>query len=254
MMTKNVLIIGGASGIGMQVAKQMVAQSYRVTVADIAEDLLKSVSTELHCESVLVDVQDSSQIEKAVQIAAGKGSLDIAINCAGIEGDVDFLVHQRDAMLARVMQVNALGTLLALKYELRQMIKQGHGAICSISSIYGMAGQPRWAAYCASKHAVIGATLAASLEVAHLGIRVNAVAPGPIHTPLLDRATGGNPMHPAGFVPMRQLGQPADVAQAVGWLCSDEARYITGVVLPVDGGANAQLATTPDFSTVSFNL
>jgi NAD(P)-dependent dehydrogenase (short-subunit alcohol dehydrogenase family) len=253
---KTILVIGGASGIGREVSLMYAQQAHEVCVADRDEAALKALSSELgsavHCEHI--DVAQPDQVEKAVKAATRRKGLDIAINCAGIEGQVDFLVHQDDSRLRQITEINSTGLLFALKYELKQMIKQGHGSICSISSIYGLAGQPKWVPYCASKHFVVGATKAASLEVAHLGIRVNAIAPGPIHTPLLERATSGNPQRPAAFTPMRKLGYPANVAQAVQWLCGVEAHYITGAVIPIDGGTMAQISTTPDFSQVQFNV
>lgn len=251
---KSALVLGGASGIGLKVAQRLHCAGYRIFLADVNEQALANAAKELACESAPVDVRDPTQLEHLVRSAAGPGALDVAINCAGIEGNIDFLVHQDDETLQQVMAINATGLLLALKYELRQMLRQGHGSICSIASIYGLAGQPRWAAYCASKHAVVGATKAAALEVAHVGIRVNAIAPGPVLTPLLERATDGNPGRPAGFIPMRQLGKPSDVAALVEWLCSDAAQHMTGTVIPCDGGAAAQIATTPDFTEVLFNV
>lgn len=252
---KSALVLGGASGIGRSVAQRFVQAGYhRVLLADAHASALVDTARQLGCAYELTDVREPTQLARAVAQATEGGTLDVAVNCVGIEGHIDFLAHQDDAVLQQVMAINATGLLLALKYELRQMLKQGWGSICSIASIYGLAGQPRWVAYCASKHAVVGATKAAALEVAHLGIRVNAVAPGPVLTPLLERATGGDPGRPAGFVPMRRLGQPEDVAALVEWLCSDAARHVTGTVVPCDGGAAAQIATTPDFAGVRFDV
>ncbi|CAB5671373.1 Levodione reductase [Delftia tsuruhatensis] len=251
---KNALVIGGASGIGLAVTERLQAAGHRVRVADLNAAQLSQLGQRLGCETVPLDVRQPEQVAQTIAWAARDGALDIAINCAGIEGEIDFLVHQDDEMLKRVMDTNSLGLLYALKYEMRQMMRQGHGLICSVASIYGLSGQTRWAAYCASKHAVVGATKAAALEVAHLGIRVNAVAPGPILTPLLERATGGDIQRPANYVPMRSLGAANDIAQAITWLCSEEARYVTGAVLSVDGGVCAQTSTTPDFSQSQFRL
>ncbi len=253
-LSKSALVIGGASGIGLAVVERLQRAGHRVRVADINTQHLGEIRQRSGCETVPLDVRQPEQVAQAIAWAARDGALDVAINCAGIEGDIDFLVHQDDDMLKRVMDTNSLGLLYALKYEMRQMMRQGHGVICSVASIYGLSGQTRWAAYCASKHAVVGATKAAALEVAHLGVRVNAVAPGPILTPLLERATGGDTQRPAHYVPMRSLGAATDIAQAIDWLCSDEARYVTGTVLSVDGGVCAQTSTTPDFSQVQYKL
>lgn len=253
-MSRNILVVGGASGIGLAVSQRFAQSGDRVCIADIDADRLAEVGRTLDCQTVVVDVRQGQQLAHAVAQAAAGGVLDVAVNCAGIEGTVDLLVHQDDDALERVLAVNALGTLLALKYELRQMVRQGHGSICNVASMLGLRGQPRWAGYCASKHAVVGATRAAALEVAQQGIRVNAVAPGLIATPLLARANGGNPARGAAYVPVRALGAPDDIAAAVAWLCADEARYITGAVLSADGGATAQVATTPDFSRSDFQV
>lgn len=245
---RSVLVIGGASGIGRAISERFIASGHRVCVADIDLAQLERTGRALGCDTVALDVRIPAQVAQAVARATGDSALDVAVNCAGVEGRVDFLTQQDDESLQRVMEVNALGTLYALKYELAQMVSQGHGAICSVASMLGLRGQPRWAGYCASKHAVVGATRAAALEVAHLGIRVNAVAPGLIATPLLERASGGRMQERAAIVPTRGLGTPEDIAHAVHWLCSDEARYATGTILSVDGGATAQVATTPDFS------
>lgn len=253
-MTKTVLVIGGASGIGLAVSQGFAQSGHHVCIADIDADRLAEVGRTLGCQTAVVDVRQGQQLERAVAQAAVGGVLDVAVNCAGIEGTVDLLVHQDDDALERVLAVNALGMLLALKYELRQMVRQGHGSICNVASMLGLRGQPRWSGYCASKHAVIGATRAAALEVAQQGIRVNAVAPGLIATPLLARANGGHPARGAAYVPVRALGEPDDVAAAVAWLCADASRYVTGTVLSCDGGATAQVATTPDFSRSDFRV
>ncbi len=127
-----------------------------------------------------------------------------------------------------------------MKYEIQQMLKTGGGAIVNTSSIFGLNGYPGWSLYVATKHAVTGMTKAAALDYAKQGIRVNAVGPGPVETPLLYKGTGGDPHSYASFVPMGRIGQPDEIADAVVWLMSDEARYVTGHTLPVDGGVCAQ--------------
>lgn len=251
---RNVLVTGGASGIGLAISQRFARAGDRVCIADVDAVRLAEVGRALDCRTVQVDVRQGRQLAAAVEQAAAGGVLDVAVNCAGIEGAVDLLVHQDDEALERVLAVNALGMLLALKYELRQMVRQGHGSICNVASMLGLRGQPRWAGYCASKHAVVGATRAAALEVAQLGIRVNAVAPGLVATPLLARANNGNPARGAAYVPVRALGAPEDIAAAVAWLCADEARYVTGAVLSADGGATAQVATTPDLGRDDFRV
>lgn len=251
---KHVLVTGGASGIGRAVCETFVAQGHRVCIADRDAQSLEALALELGCDTVVIDVRRGADVAMAVERAAVDGRLDIAVNCAGIEGSVDFLAHQDDETMAQVLAINGLGMLLTLKYELRQMVRQGHGAICSVASMLGLRGQPRWAPYCASKHAVVGATRAAALEVAQLGIRVNAVAPGLVATPLLQRATGGHMNRGAAYVPVRALAQPEDIAAAVVWLCSAEATYVTGCILSADGGVTAQVATIPEFTREQFEV
>jgi NAD(P)-dependent dehydrogenase (short-subunit alcohol dehydrogenase family) len=127
-----------------------------------------------------------------------------------------------------------------MKYEIEQMLGTGGGAIVNTSSIFGLNGYPGWSLYTATKHAVTGMTEAAALDYARLGIRVNAVGPGPVETPLLSKGTGGDPHSCAAFVPMGRIGQPEEIADPVVWLLSDEARYVTGHTLPVDGGVCSQ--------------
>ncbi len=124
--------------------------------------------------------------------------------------------------------------------RIEQMLKTGGGSIVNTSSIFGLNGYPGWSLYVASKHAVTGMTKAAALDYARQNIRVNAVGPGPVETPLLAKGTGGDPHRYAGFVPMGRIGQPDEIAEAVVWLLSDDARYVTGHTLPVDGGVCAQ--------------
>jgi NAD(P)-dependent dehydrogenase (short-subunit alcohol dehydrogenase family) len=138
------------------------------------------------------------------------------------------------------MAVNVRGVWLCLKHEIRQMRRQGAGAIVNTASVAGLSGFPSLGIYVASKHAVVGLTKSAALEYAQAGIRVNAVCPGPVDTPMMDRITHneGQPGRKEfeAIVPMRRYASPAEVAETVAWLCSDPASYITGVSLPVDGG------------------
>ena len=136
--------------------------------------------------------------------------------------------------------VNIKGVFYCMKYEIEQMLKTGGGAIVNTSSIFGLNGYPGWSLYTATKHAVTGMTKAAALDYAKKNIRVNAVGPGPVETPLLAKGTDGDPHSYAAFVPMGRIGQPDEIADAVVWLLSDEARFVTGHTLPVDGGVCAQ--------------
>ena len=168
------------------------------------------------------------------------GRLDLAFNNAGTDGE-QVPIHEQDIDKAGVLfDVNIKGVFFCMKYEIEQMLKTGGGAVVNTSSIFGLNGYPGWSLYVATKHAVTGMTKAAALDYAKLNIRVNAVGPGPVETPLLAKGSGGDPHSYASFVPMGRIGQPDEIADAVVWLLSDEARYVTGHTLPVDGGCLPQ--------------
>jgi NAD(P)-dependent dehydrogenase (short-subunit alcohol dehydrogenase family) len=175
-------------------------------------------------------------IEKTVEAFGG---LDCAFNNAGIEGNWSPIVEQSEADWDRTIDINLKGTWLCLKYELQQMLKQGRsGAIVNNSSVAGFIGSYGTATYAASKHGVLGLTKAAALEVAKNGIRVNAVCPAVIETPMADRLFGEPEAHKMalGFHPIGRLGEPLEVAEAVLWMCSSAAGFMTGQSLVLDGG------------------
>jgi NAD(P)-dependent dehydrogenase (short-subunit alcohol dehydrogenase family) len=171
------------------------------------------------------------------------GRIDYAFNNAGIEG-LSAPTHEcTDENWEKIIAVNLKGVWLCMKYEILQMLKQGKGAIVNNASIAGLVGFQNIPAYVASKHGVIGLTKNAALEYAKLGIRVNAVCPGVIKTPMIDRFTGRSKeveKKLEGMEPIGRLGQPEEVAEAVIWLCSDASSFVTGNALPVDGGWTAQ--------------
>jgi NAD(P)-dependent dehydrogenase (short-subunit alcohol dehydrogenase family) len=172
---------------------------------------------------------------------AAFGRLDAAVNNAGTEGPPGPVTDQDGDRYAVTFDTNVLGTVLSLKHEMRVMLSQGHGSIVNLSSTMGHKGVPGASIYTASKHAVEGLTKAAALEGAPAGVRVNAVAPGPVDTAMLDRFTGGADRK-AGLVagvPMKRAGRPEEIAQAILFLASDKASFITGQILSVDGGKSA---------------
>jgi NAD(P)-dependent dehydrogenase (short-subunit alcohol dehydrogenase family) len=193
---------------------------------------------------VRADVAKSQEVNtlvaKAVEIY---GRLDCAFNNAGIGGQ-SVLTHEcSEEDWNRVLAVNLTGVWLCMKAEITQMLKQGEGAIVNTSSIMGLTGAIRVPAYTAAKHGVTGITKAAALEYARHGIRINAVCPAPIYTPLLTKAFEKRPdieQRYARSEPMKRIGQPEEVGEAVEWLCSDRASYMTGLPMPVDGGYMAQ--------------
>jgi NAD(P)-dependent dehydrogenase (short-subunit alcohol dehydrogenase family) len=169
------------------------------------------------------------------------GRLDVAVNNAGTEGRPGPVTEQTAETYAATFETNVLGTLLSMKHELRVMQPQGNGSIINLSSTMGQRGAPGASLYTASKHAVEGLTKAAALEGAVFGVRVNAVAPGPIDTELLNRFTG-DADRKAGMiagVPLKRAGKPDEIAQAITYLASDKASFVTGQILGVNGGKTA---------------
>jgi len=167
------------------------------------------------------------------------GRLDIAFNNAGIEGNLVPIVIQPEADWDRTIDINLKGTWLCLKYEIQQMLKQrSGGAIVNMASVAGLIGSAGFATYCASKHGVMGLTKCAALETARSGIRVNAVCPAVIETPMGERIFGGPEVKPyaIGLHPIGRFGKPMEVAEAVVWMCSDRASFMTGQSLVLDGG------------------
>ena len=188
------------------------------------------------------DVSKPADVKALVERAVSEfGRLDMAFNNAGVDGAAGPAARTGHRRRRRFLfDVNIKGVFYCMKYEIEQMLKTGGGAIVNTSSIFGLNGYPGWSLYIATKHAVTGMTKAAALDYAKQNIRVNAVGPGPVETPLLAKGTGGDPHSYAAFVPMGRIGQPDEIADAVVWLLSDEARYVTGHTLPVDGGVCAQ--------------
>jgi NAD(P)-dependent dehydrogenase (short-subunit alcohol dehydrogenase family) len=193
---------------------------------------------------VQADVTKEADVEAMVDKAVGVfGRLDIAFNNAGTVGENPSLIEQTEAEYERIMNVNVKGVWLPMKYEIAQMLKQGSGAIVNTSSGAGVVAVPTQSLYTASKHAVVGLTKAAALQYAKVGIRINVVAPAAIETDMFEAATGGQDEAKAyitGLHPIGRIGTPLEVANAVLFLSSDLASFITGETLMVDGGYVAQ--------------
>ena len=178
-------------------------------------------------------------IDSAIQTY---GRIDCALNSAGIEGSIKNTADVSEEDFDRQIAVNLKGIWLSLKYELPQMVKQGSGAIVNISSGAGIGGAPGWSAYSAAKHGVVGLTRCAALEYARAGIRVNALCPGPIDSPMGRRIAEQNPGYKDLLIANSangRLGRPEEVAEAAVWLCSDAASLVNGLIMPVDGGSTA---------------
>lgn len=246
---KVALVTGGSFGIGRAAALAFAREGARVVVADIetagGEETVASIRA-LKGEALFVrtDVSKSDQVAALVaRTLSAYGSLDCAFNNAGIEGVMASTHETTEDNWDRVIAINLKSVWLCMKYQLPHMLRQGHGSIVNCASIAGLVGFPSASAYVASKHGVVGLTRAAALENAKLGVRVNAVCPGIIRTPMIDRATGGSAEAEAAFVagqPIGRMGTPEEVASAVLWLCSDGASLMTGQAIAVDGGWVAQ--------------
>jgi NAD(P)-dependent dehydrogenase (short-subunit alcohol dehydrogenase family) len=247
MSTPVVLITGALTGIGRAAAFAFARAGNRVVISGRHEDVGQALAAELRefggkAEFIRADVRHDDHVRGLVdQTVARFGRLDAAVNAAGTEGKPGPVTEQTAESYAATFDTNVLGTLLSMKHELRVMRPQRSGSIVNVSSTYGHAGTPNASVYAASKHAVEGLTKSAALEVAGSGVRVNAVAPGPTETGMLNRFTG-NAERKAGLVstvPLGRVGQPDEIATAILFLCSDQASFVSGHVLSVDGGKSA---------------
>jgi NAD(P)-dependent dehydrogenase (short-subunit alcohol dehydrogenase family) len=242
-----VLITGGLTGIGRATAIAFAKEGARLVVAGRREDAGQQLTTELRAlgaeaEFIRADVRKEDDVRALVDKTVARfGRLDIAVNNAGTEGKPGPVTEQTAETYAATFETNVLGTLLSIKHELRVMQGQGSGSIINISSTYGHEGAAGASVYVGSKHAVEGITKSVALEVAKSGIRVNGVAPGPTDTGMLTRFTG-TPENKAALVrgvPMGRLGLSDELAKAIVFIASDEASFITGHILNVDGGHTA---------------
>ena len=242
-----VLITGALTGIGRAAASKFAKQGCRIVVSGRHEEAGQGLTKELRAlgaeaEFIRADVRHDDEVHVLVdQTVARFGRLDAAVNNAGTEGRPGPVTEQSADSYAATFDTNVLGTLLCMKHELRVMRAQGSGSIINISSTYGHLGARGASVYAASKHAVEGLTKSAALEAAASGVRVNAVAPGPIETAMLDRFTG-SAERKAGLiagVPLQRLGEPDEIASAIVFIASDRSSFTTGQVLFVDGGKSA---------------
>jgi NAD(P)-dependent dehydrogenase (short-subunit alcohol dehydrogenase family) len=239
---KVAFITGAASGIGRAAALAFAREGACVTITDRTEAALDGVRAEIEAAggevlAIRCDVSVPEEVEAAVAHTVERfGRLNCAFNNAGVENKAapvhEIALDEWD----RILGINLRGTFVCMKHEIAQMLRQGGGVIVNTSSGAGVRGVPGGASYAASKHALIGLTKSAALDYAKAGIRVNAVLPGNIETPMMDRFTGGDIQKAIDLEPVGRLGKPEEIGEAVLWMCSDLGAFVTGASISVDGG------------------
>ena len=247
-MTRPVVLITGAlTGIGRATALAFAKEGAALVVSGRRDDAGQELVSELRAlgaeaEFIRADVRHENDVQNLVDKTVARfGRLDVAVNNAGTEGTLGPVTAQTAESYAATFDTNVLGVLLSLKHELRVMQPQGAGSVVNLSSTMGHRGAPGASIYTASKHAVEGLTKSAALEAAAFGVRVNAVAPGPVETAMLDRFTG-NPDRKAGLVagvPLKRAGRSEEIADAIVFVASSKASFITGQIIAVNGGKTA---------------
>jgi NAD(P)-dependent dehydrogenase (short-subunit alcohol dehydrogenase family) len=248
MNTQVVLITGALTGIGRATAVAFAQAGAHVVVSGRRDEEGQALAAELQAlkaQAIFVraDVRNEDDVRDLVDRTIARfGRLDVAVNCAGTEGKPGPVTDQTAETYAATFDTNVLGTLLSLKHEMRVMLAQRSGSIVNVSSTYGHTGAAGASIYSASKHAVEGLTKSAALEAATSGVRVNAVAPGPIETGMLNRFTGTAERKAglAGTVPLNRVGKPEEIAETILFLASGKASFITGASYLVDGGKTAR--------------
>jgi len=245
---KCAVVTGAGSGIGRVVAMALAQAGARVVVADVAASG-QATADEINSSGGAAvfqqcDIRDSLAVKALVSTAVGHfGSLDIAVNNAGVDPEVQAVAQWDEAALDLILDVNVKGLFLCLKHQIAQMLQnQGGGAIVNLASAAGVVGVANKPAYTASKHAVVGLTKASALQYAAQGLRINAVCPGAVDTPMLDNnlAEGVDKSLVGANHPIGRLASAQEIAQAILWLCSDRSSYVVGHALTVDGGLTIQ--------------
>lgn len=247
---KVALVTGGGSGIGREIALAFAREGASVMVVDVVErgasetvNLIRSEGGK--AEYVLGDVSKLADVQHAVQQTVQTyGKLNYACNNAGIAGESAVTAEMSEANWNRVIGINLSSVFFGIKAEIPELLKAGGGVIINTASILGVVGFASSAAYTSAKHGVVGLTKTAALEYATQGIRVNAIAPGFIYTPLIENGGMGEGTdaynYISGLHAMKRMGKPSEVADAVIWLCSDKASFVTGATILIDGGYTAQ--------------
>jgi len=247
--SKVALVTGGSSGIGRATAFALARQGARVLIADVDDAGGQATQARIeadggHAAYIHTDVTEAAAVAKMVDAAVERfGSLDIAVNNAGISGNHIKPLHECDeALYDAIMDVNVRGVWLCLKYEIPAIKSQGSGSIINVASVAGLLGFNGGSIYAASKHAVIGLTKSAALELAREGVRVNAVCPSYVDTPMVTNIILQNPQmakYTPKASPMRRLAKAGEIAESIVWLASERASFVNGLAFAIDGGLTA---------------
>jgi NAD(P)-dependent dehydrogenase (short-subunit alcohol dehydrogenase family) len=246
---KAALVTGSGSGIGRATALLFAREGARVIVSDVnvsgAEETVAAIQKKGgEARFIRCDVSKPTEVEALIRGAVEAfGRLDCAVNNAGISGAIGPTGDYPEEAWDRVIATNLTGVWLCMKQEIQQMLKQGGGSIANTASVAGLVGFPMAPAYTAAKHGVVGLTKVAALEYAKANIRINAVCPGLVRTPMITDTTSKNPQIEQALIaeePVGRMADPEEIAEALVWLCSGAASFITGAALPVDGGAVAR--------------
>ena len=247
------LVTGGGSGIGRATSLALANEGASVAIADLnAETGTAAVSslTDLGVKALYIesDMSSANSVKEMINITTQKlGGLDCAVNNAGIQGELATTSKCSEDNWNKIISVNLKGVWLCMKHEIQHMLNHNKGTIVNVASNFGLVGSPNMPAYSASKHGVLGLTKTAALEYAQDGIRINAVCPGPVDTPLVDNLLEKQPEQADVIMesivqrlPMKRLGKPEEIGAAIAWLCSNKSSFSTGMIMPVDGGFTAQ--------------
>lgn len=246
------LVTGAAGGIGRGAAQQLAAAGAAVAVVDRNAQLAAETVTLIEkaggtATAIQADITDEREVERMIAETLGAfGRLDFALNNAGIAPNTGTTAECSREDWDAVIAVDLTGAFLCMKHEIRHMLQAGGGSIINTSSSTGLLGFPNQPAYVAAKHGIIGLTKGAAIECAPAGVRINAICPGTVLTPLTQQGVAQGLFTEDGLAslsPMKKLARPEDMAGAVVWLASDASSFVTGIALPVDGGAVASLAT-----------
>jgi len=249
-MTQKVAVItGGATGIGKSTAMLLASKGIKVVISGRREAEGQKAIEEIRAQGgdaafIVADVDNETNVSHLIGFAVKKyGRLDMAVNNAGISNETKTIGDSDPAKFQAMLQTNVMGVYLCMKYEIQQMLKNGGGSIVNLASIAGVNGIPYAGPYTATKHAVVGLTKSGALDYATQNIRINAVAPGAIKTDIIAGSIAQGQYDEAmisAMHPMARMGNPEEIAHGIGWLLSDEASFVTGHILNIDGGFQAR--------------